>query len=496
MNQTRTLSQSLASQLPRLVFALCVIQPLLDVLSYWLDAFGLANWPTLVIRFCMLALLIWSGFLLSKRRWIYWTAGALLLILTIGHSWACFLSGYDNPVGDWANLLRIYQFPLSTICFITFLRTNSQTYYALRKGMACSLAIIAAVELLSVLTGTNPYTYTNSSLGILGWFYCTSAQSAILSMLVPISLVWAMERWEHRPAVITLLVVGGLGILFLFGTRLSFLALGATSVGLLLTLLIIDRKQKRNMGILLICTCLFLGCFPLSPMYRNQAKVQENALRKQANIDVLIASGEEDALAQGLSGEAYQLARLSKAYEAYLGGLVHKFGLARVARLYDYTDRVSNLSNHRLLRIRYCKLLLEDSPKLSALFGLELGDLTYEGFIYDAENDLHGIFFLCGGVGLGMMLLFLCYFLVLILRALLRNFRHTFTLQAAGWGIALLTCLAHIYATSGVLRRPNASFYLSITLACIFFLVQECSSSPVSSPVAKAHTQTKGIHIR
>lgn len=494
MNQTRTLAQSLASRLPRLVFVLCIIQPLLDVLSYWLDTLGLFNWPTLAIRFCMLALLIWSGFLLSKRRWIYWTAGALLLALAMGHAWACLLSGYDDPVGDWANLLRIYQFPLSTICFITFLRRNSQVYNALRKGMACSLAIIAAIELLSVLTGTNPYTYSNKSLGILGWFYCTSAQSAILSMLVPISLVWVMERWTHRPVVVTLLVVGGLGILFLFGTRLSFLALGATGAGLLLTLLITDRKQRQNIGILLICTCLFLGCFPLSPMYRNQVQVQENALRKQANIDVLIASGEEDALAQGLSGEAYQLARLSKAYEAYLGGLVHKFGLARVARLYDYTDRVSNLSNHRLLRIRYCKLLLEDSPKLSVLFGLELGDLTYEGFIYDAENDLHGIFFLCGGVGLGMMLLFLCYFLVLILRALLRDFRHTFTLQAAGWGIALLTCLTHIYATSGVLRRPNASFYLSITLACIFFLVQENGSTVDTGSVAKAHT--KGIHIR
>ena len=495
MSQTRTLSQSLASQLPKFVFALCIIQPLLDVLSYWLDILGLPNWPTLAIRFCMLALLIWAGFLLSKRRWIYWTAGALLLALTLGHSWACLCSGYDDPVGDWANLLRIYQFPLSTICFITFLRQNSQVYNALRKGMAWSLAIIAAVELLSVLTGTNPYTYSNKSLGILGWFYCTSAQSAILSMLVPISLVWAMERWAHRPVSVTLLVVGGLGILFLFGTRLSFLALFATGAGLLLTLLITDRKQKRNMGILLICTCLFLGCFPLSPMYRNQIQVQENAVRKQANIDALVASGEADALAQGLSGEAYQLARLSDAYEAYVGGLVHKFGLTRVVRLYDYTDQASHLSNQRLLRINYSKLLLEDSSKLNALFGLELGDMTYEDYIYDAENDFHGIFFLCGGVGLVMLLLFLSYFLVLILRALLRDFRHSFTLQAAAWGIALLTGLTHIYATAGVLRRPNASFYLSITLACIFFLVQENGSISDIGSVTKAHTHMKGTHM-
>ena len=94
-----------------------------------------------------------------------------------------------------------------------------------------------------------------------------------------------------------------------------------------------------------------------------------------------------------------------------------------------------------------------------------------------------------------MLLLFLSYFLVLILRALLRDFRHSFTLQAAAWGIALLTGLTHIYATAGVLRRPNASFYLSITLACIFFLVQENGSISDIGSVTKAHTHMKGTHM-
>ena len=31
--------------------------------------------------------------------------------------------------------------------------------------------------------------------------------------------------------------------------------------------------------------------------------------------------------------------------------------------------------------------------------------------------------------------------------------------------------LLHAYATAGILRRPNASFYLSVVLAVIFFLV-------------------------
>ena len=470
MNQTH--HQFLTSHLPRLVFLLCIVQPLLDVLSYWLDALGLPNWPTLSIRFCMLALLLLAGLLLSQRRWIYWTALAVLFALTAGHTWACLLTGYSDPVGDWANLLRIYQMPLSTICFITFLNRDRRVYDALRKGMVCCLGIIAAVEVLSLVTGTNSYTYPNKSLGVLGWFYFANAQSAILSMLVPVSLVWAMERWFHRPATVCLFVVGGFSILFFFGTRLAFLTLAATGIGLLITLLLVDRKQKRNMGILLICTCLFLGCFTFSPMYRNQVQVQANAQLKQADIDAMVAADEKEAAARSLTGEDYELARLQSAYEAYMGGLVHKFGLPRVAALYGYSDQASDLADVRQLRINYCRLLLEDSPTASAIFGLELADLTYEGYIYDVENDFHGIFFLCGGAGLSLLLAFLACFLVLIFRALLKDFRRFFTFQLGGWGIACITFLAHAYATAGVLRRPNASIYLSAILAGIYYLVK------------------------
>ena len=247
----------------------------------------------------------------------------------------------------------------------------------------------------------------------------------------------------------------------------------ATGIGLAITLLIAGRSKKRTIGILLACTALCLVCLPVSPMYRNQVQVQENALQKQENIDALIAEDEADAQADGLTGQDYTLARLSGAYEFHLGGLVHRFGLPRVAERYDYSESAGDLADIRRMRISYCALLLEDSPALSRWFGLELGDLTYEGYIYDVENDLYGIYFLCGGVGLGLMLLFLGYFLVRIIVALCRNFRQVFTLQAGGWGIALLTCLTHVYSTAGVLRRPNASFYLAVTLACILYLIQQ-----------------------
>ena len=60
-----------------------------------------------------------------------------------------------------------------------------------------------------------------------------------------------------------------------------------------------------------------------------------------------------------------------------------------------------------------------------------------------------------------------------IAAALLRDFRTTFTLEAAGCGIALCCALAHAYFTAGVLRRPNVTFYLAVLLAVSYGLTEK-----------------------
>ena len=69
----------------------------------------------------------------------------------------------------------------------------------------------------------------------------------------------------------------------------------------------------------------------------------------------------------------------------------------------------------------FCALMMEDSPLLSHLFGLELGDLCYGAGNYDLENDFHGIYVLYGWVGLALLAAFFLYFVGLILWALLKN---------------------------------------------------------------------------
>ena len=96
--------------------------------------------------------------------------------------------------------------------------------------------------------------------------------------------------------------------------------------------------------------------------------------------------------------------------------------------------------------------------------------MTYAGNIYDVENDFHGVFYLYGYFGLIFFILFVGYFVYLILKVLIRDFKKYFTWEAAAFGMAFCIALIYAYNTAGVLRRPNSSFYLSVLLAVIYYL--------------------------
>ena len=144
----------------------------------------------------------------------------------------------------------------------------------------------------------------------------------------------------------------------------------------------------------------------------------------------------------------------------------------RVMEKCGFSNDVSQMTAARKTKIIFCELLMDEMPETSRLFGIERDAMTYKGESYDVENDFHGIYFLYGAVGLGLFIIFLAYFAVLIVIALFRNVQKYFTMEAGAYGMAFLLALANAYNTAGILRRPNASFYLSVILAVIFYLTR------------------------
>lgn len=452
--------------LPGVLIGLCAAQPLLDVLSFWTQDLAWGSKLTLSLRLLIFLGVMLTGFVLSDRRRFYWIAAAVCAALYAGHVLACLRANAPfttaNLISDATNFIRFAQLPLFTIAFITFLRCCRQGFASLERGITIAFWIIAAVALLSALTGTNPYTYPDKRIGLCGWFYFANSQSAILSMLVPLALCPALRSGQIR-RWLPIAVVGS-AELFCFATRLAYMSLFVTAIGMVITLALTKRGSAKVCAVLLLCAAVCAAGYTVSPMYRNQQAVAANAVRKQENIDRLVAQGKAEF---GDQGYAY----LTYAYDEYLGGTVERYGLEATAEMYGYSTKAADITNVRTIKINYCRLMLNTEPLTSRLFGLSYDEMTYHGYCYDVENDFHGITYLYGWAGLACLLAFLGYFLVIIVRALIRNARRYFTVEVGACGVALCTCLAHIYNTAGVLRRPNASFYLCLILASIWYLI-------------------------
>lgn len=116
--EKHSLRDRLAPALPTVLLILLILQPLLDILSYWTDRLGMANTLTLLLRFVVFAAVCLLGFLASSRKKAYGIAAGACIFVLVGHVIACSIKGYLDPVHDLTNFVRVVQMPLFALCFI------------------------------------------------------------------------------------------------------------------------------------------------------------------------------------------------------------------------------------------------------------------------------------------------------------------------------------------------------------------------------------------
>ncbi|MFR0797074.1 MAG: O-antigen ligase family protein [Oscillospiraceae bacterium] len=114
-------------------------------------------------------------------------------------------------------------------------------------------------------------------------FYFANSQSAILSMLVPLAPCPALRSGNIRRWLP--IAVVGFAELFCFATRLAYMSLFVTAIGMVITLALTKRGSAKVCAVLPLCAAVCAaGCHTVSPMHRNQQAVAANAVRKQGNI--------------------------------------------------------------------------------------------------------------------------------------------------------------------------------------------------------------------
>lgn len=503
-NRWDSRKDAVIKRLPTLILIYCILQPILDVIGYWQMMLKFGNTFTMLIRMLLLAGSVLLGFLLSERRRYYYITAAVLLVLTGMHVVANLPGGYTEPITDLVNLVRIYLMPMTVLCFITFLRRGGdKAFRALKTGMLINILIIVLVELVSVITGTDRETYRHEHIGVLGWFFWANSQSAILAMMAPIVICWSLSRWKDKLLPVALFTVAAEVALYFFGTRLTFGAMVATGLGVGVCLLLMDRSRWRQAAVIFLVTALFTCALPLSPMARRMQAVEDINERgaekiSEQNITPLpddqiptetVDPGNPHQHPSGPGVPHYSdedWAKMERIYHSYLYGMLQRFGFERVAAKYNYTLDSAILGNWRTEKLYFCDLLMEDEPALCRFFGANLMDMRVfmvsgvrneetgfweDGYInFDVENDFHGVYYLLGAVGLVLMTVFLLYFGVLALYRVIRDFKTYFTVDLIGFAGAYLFGLMHAYFTVSVLRRNNASVYMALVLAGLWYL--------------------------
>ena len=494
----RSVSGQRVTLLAHCVTVLFVLQPLMDIFSFWLGELGQGNTVSLGLRFLVFFVVLLAGFLCASRKKYYMVAALVIGLMLAGHCGACLIAGYQAPFTDFTNFVRVIQMPAFAVCMISFLKYGERfktgeenpIWEAAWNGLTINFWLISVSVLISVLTGTAAATYSYNGYGVLGWFATSNSQSAVMSVLSPIVILQAWRRKNYPYFILT--TAAAYLQLYFMGPRLAFLTMVVVAVGFGLTLLLTGelKRQKnwrsavRYLMIPVAAMVVCLAAVKMSPMYLNQQAYGDDMAQKQVWEGQMFEKAEAEAKVEENSAKADEkadtnkadekkeesLAALRKIYEFYTPVMCKRFGTDTVMEKYGYTQTVTDLTATRRQKIVYCELLLEEHPAISRLFGMELGKMYFEDAIFDVENDFHGIFFLYGAVGLLLLLLFLGWFGLRILRCLVRNFKVYFTPEAAGTGMAFLLLLVYAYCTSGVLRRPNASFYLSAVLALVWYL--------------------------
>ena len=139
---------------------------------------------------------------------------------------------------------------------------------------------------------------------------------------------------------------------------------------------------------------------------------------------------------------------------------------------YGWFPDAFSLADVRLQKRINAELIWEDTGVLTHLFGFEFT----EAADYDLENDYPALYYYYGYVGLGLYLIFLAYFLFIIVKAAIKNFKGVFNLFNF---ILLLTYIMQLglaQFSGAILRRPNASIYLALIIALIFYRCKKAES--------------------
>ena len=459
-----------------LIFIL--LQPLLDVLAFWTqsDAGTIAG----IIRLLMLAAVYCYAFL-EKRTPAFLLASAGIAFVFGLHILNGFRVGYTGLTADLQYIARVASMPVLAVAFAA-LGDDEQKQSQIVKGFFGSAVLTGIVIILSALTDTYMPTYVVEKLGISGWVTesnrcCHSDILAGLAVFAAYGAFLTKSVWMKF--IIPLLIFGAL---ITNATTACYLTLLAVCAGfpifMILRSVLVRQKNDRLTRCLIVefavLFALSIVIYPYTPRCRME-ELENNSynnneqrfVQEMADLGYDIYSMTlEEKMSDPVVHE-----KLTEYYNKFICNTVmsmrDRFGIDRVIIALNGTINASVLDDGRVMKRLNASFVMEDSDLLTHFTGYEFGQVhnAYE----DPENDWDAIYYYYGYIGISFYILAVLYLFFRISRLVVTHFTDSLTLL----NFALLFCFVLQLGLAGfsgaLLRRPNASVYLSLVIAQIWF---------------------------
>lgn len=459
--------------------ALLAVQPLLDVLSYFMGQ-AEATWLTTTLRTILLFAVWFYGCAIAEDRRPYYVMAGIIGGFWLIHCLNCLRLGYRDPIGDAAEYCKLVQLPLWTLAFTTFFRQRKNLDYRTIGMLALNFGIILLVIALSYCVGAPVYTYDYPErgvfIGILGWFGVANSQSCILTMLVPALLLWGLR--SSRLWQFCLCCLGGFGLLYFTGTRLTYYA-AILIAGAFLVLLVIRRQQLLFCVPLVLALILLVAFRGVSPMAERQALTGDSYSIYQEKADEILGEDKDYVYREGEEIPPEVLEKITRVYtEVYdqpgiygvtlLSDLIDEFGLEAVMEQYDYAIDPQTLYNTRVKKLTAMEMVWQDQDLLTKFFGVEYAQCHVGDHIYDPENDFPALLYYYGYVGVVLYGAFAVYFLLASLKGLVGDWRRVLCIEFGVPAMMFALLLGGAQFSGQVLRKPSVTVYGSLAAALLF----------------------------
>lgn len=453
----------------RIFLYIIILQPILDIIAYFMQN-GVISPISFLVRLAILFGTTVYVFIYTKERKKYTIFMAVIGLFSLGHVVAAYLHGYISIFSDLSYLIKVAQMPILAMNFIQYIKMKPSAYKQAKKGIIINVIIIIISLVLAYLTKTMEYTYSEA-IGYTGWFFSANAQSLILIAIVPLFMYYLSSSKNNL--VYFLGLISGTTLLAFNGTRTDFLAIFPILLFFIYSEIIKKNREIVRIALPVVLLIMIITGKEYLPYYERN-KIQQDVQQswetelseKKSNIETKVSDKKEDKKKIDVENEYLEDVLNSYPYDQ----LVNDFGYERVKNKIETNITSKSIMDNRKTKKFYAQIINEEHNLLSHIFGFEYTQIGQYGM--DLENDFTALFYYYGYVGISLYMLFIIYFIVIAIKYVIKNPKAFFESELIILGLTLGLLLVGAELSGALLRRPNASFYVSLILMILYYKIK------------------------